>query len=58
MSYQVEEVNGCTKKIVFNFESLDLTTEIKNELVKKQRTVSLKGLSFKKCMGLRLKVKR
>jgi trigger factor len=43
MSYQVEEVNGCTKKIVFNFESLDLTTEIKNELVKKQRTVSLKG---------------
>ncbi len=43
MSYQVEEVNGCTKKLVFSFESLDLTTEIKNELVKKQRTVSLKG---------------
>ncbi|MCF8057963.1 MAG: trigger factor [Bacteriovoracaceae bacterium] len=43
MSYQVEEVNGCTKKIVFSFESLDLTTEIKNELVKKQKTVSLKG---------------
>jgi trigger factor len=43
MSYQVEEVNGCTKKIVFNFETLDLTTEIKNELIKKQKTVSLKG---------------
>lgn len=43
MSYQVEEVNGCTKKLVFNFETLDLTTEIKNELVKKQKTVSLKG---------------
>ncbi len=43
MSYQVEEVNGCTKKLVFNFETLDLTTEIKNELIKKQKTVSLKG---------------
>lgn len=43
MSYQVEEVNGCTKKLVFNFQTLDLTTEIKNELVKKQKTVSLKG---------------
>ncbi|MEC7276850.1 MAG: trigger factor [Bdellovibrionota bacterium] len=43
MSYQVQEVNGCTKKIVFNFESLDLTTEIKNALVKKQKEVSLKG---------------
>lgn len=43
MSYQVENVNGCTKKLVFNFESLDLTTEIKNELVKKQKSVSLKG---------------
>lgn len=43
MSYQVENVNGCTKKIIFNFESLDLTTEIKNELIKKQRSVSLKG---------------
>ena len=29
MSYKVEEVNGCTKKIVFSFETLDLTTEIK-----------------------------
>ncbi len=43
MSYQVEEVNGCTKKIVFNFESLDLTTEIKDALIKKQKSVSLKG---------------
>ncbi|MBK26680.1 MAG: trigger factor [Halobacteriovorax sp.] len=43
MSYKVEEVNGCTKKIVFNFETLDLTTEIKAELTKKQKTVSIKG---------------
>jgi len=43
MSYQVEVVNDCTKKLIFNFESLDLTTEIKNALVKKQKSVSLKG---------------
>ena len=43
MSYQIENVNGCTKKLSFNFEKLDLTTEIKNALVKKQKTVSLKG---------------
>lgn len=43
MSYTVEDVNGCTKKIVFNFETLDLSAEIKAELVKKQKTVSLKG---------------
>lgn len=43
MSYKVEEVNGCTKKLAFNFESLDLTKEIKAELVKKQKTVSMKG---------------
>ena len=43
MSYQIENVNGCTKKLSFNFEKLDLTTEIKNALVQKQKTVSLKG---------------
>lgn len=43
MSYKVEDVNGCTKKIVFNFETLDLTTEIKAELTKKQKTVNMKG---------------
>lgn len=43
MSYKIEEVNGCTKKIVFTFETLDLTKEIKAELVKKQKTVNMKG---------------
>jgi len=43
MSYQIADVNGCTKKLSFNFEQLDLTTEIKNALLKKQKTVSLKG---------------
>jgi trigger factor len=43
MSYKIEDVNGCTKKLVFNFETLDLTTEIKAEVTKKQKTVNMKG---------------
>ena len=43
MSYSVQEVNGCTKKLVFNFETLDLTQEISQALKAKQKTVNLKG---------------
>ncbi|WP_127717694.1 trigger factor [Halobacteriovorax sp. HLS] len=43
MSYTVETINGCTKKLAFNFETLDLTSEIKTAIVQKQKTVSLKG---------------
>lgn len=43
MNYKVESVDGCTRKISFNFETIDLTTEIKTALVRKQKTVSLKG---------------
>lgn len=43
MSYVVETVNDCTKKLVFKFETLDLTSEIKTALVKKQKSVNLKG---------------
>jgi trigger factor len=43
MSYTVETINGCTKKIAFNFETLDLTSEIKTAIAQKQKTVSLKG---------------
>jgi trigger factor len=43
MSYTVETINGCTKKIAFNFETLDLTAEIKTAIAQKQKTVSLKG---------------
>jgi trigger factor len=43
MSYSVENINKCTKKIIFNFETLDLTTEIKSAVAKKQKSVSLKG---------------
>lgn len=43
MSYAIEEVNGCTKKIKFNFEKLDLTAQIKSALAKKQKNSSIKG---------------
>ncbi len=43
MSYTLQEVNGCTKKLVFNFEQLDLTKEIKVAVKEKQKTVNLKG---------------
>lgn len=43
MSYTIENVNGCTKKLIFNFETLDLTTEIKAAISNKQKSVSLKG---------------
>jgi trigger factor len=43
MNYKVESVDGCTRKISFNFETIDLSSEIKTALVRKQKTVSLKG---------------
>lgn len=43
MSYTVEDINTCTKKLVFNFESVDLTNQIDEALKKKQKTTSLKG---------------
>lgn len=43
MSYTVKSVNGCTKKIEFNFATLDLSKEIKQAVVKKQSTTNVKG---------------
>ena len=43
MTYKIENVSGCSKKLSFNFETIDLTAEIKAAVSKKQRTVSLKG---------------
>ncbi len=43
MSYTIQEVNGCTKKLVFNFEQVDLSKEIKEALVAKQQNSNLKG---------------
>jgi len=43
MSYQIEEVNGCTKKLVFSFENVDLTNQIETALKDKQKSSNLKG---------------
>jgi trigger factor len=43
MSYSIQTLNGCTKKLVFNFEKVDLTKQIQEALVTKQRNVNLKG---------------
>ncbi|MCK5882885.1 MAG: trigger factor [Bacteriovoracaceae bacterium] len=43
MSYKIEDLNGCTKKLSFTFEKLDLAKEIKAELQTKRKEASLKG---------------
>lgn len=43
MSYSIEDVSGCMKKIVFSFDKLDLTEEIAKAVKEKQKTVALKG---------------
>lgn len=43
MGYKVEDVNSCTKKLVFNIDSVDLSEQINEALKEKQKTVSLKG---------------
>ncbi len=43
MNYKLENVSSCTKKLLFSFENLDLSTEIKAAVVKKQKDSNLKG---------------
>lgn len=43
MSYTVEDVSGCKKKILFDFKELDLASEIRFALVQKQKKTNLKG---------------
>ena len=43
MSYTVKNVNGCTKKLEFNFATLDLSKEIKAAVVKKQSSTNMRG---------------
>jgi trigger factor len=43
MSYTIQDVNGCTKKLVFNFDKVDLSKEIKAAVVAKQANSNLKG---------------
>ncbi len=43
MSYQVESVNGCTKKLVFSFDNVDLSSQIDSALKERQKNANLKG---------------
>lgn len=43
MSYEIESINGCTKKIMFSFQDVDLSTQIEASLKEKQRSSNLKG---------------
>ncbi len=43
MAYKVERVNDCTRKLVFNFETVDLTKDIQKALTAKQKSANLKG---------------
>lgn len=43
MSYTIENVNGCTKKLLFTFDDVDLTTQIEQALKEKQKSANLKG---------------
>jgi trigger factor len=43
MSYTIQDVNGCTKKLSFNFNGVDLTKQIEEALKDKQKNANLKG---------------
>lgn len=43
MSYTLEEINGCTKRINFSYENVDLTKQIEEALKAKQKDSNLKG---------------
>ena len=43
MSYSVETVNGCTKKLLFSFEDVNLDSQIQDALKEKQKSSNLKG---------------
>ncbi|MCO4753523.1 MAG: trigger factor [Bacteriovoracaceae bacterium] len=43
MAYTVEELNGCTKKFKFDFDDVDLGTQIQAALKEKQKSANLKG---------------
>jgi len=53
MSYTIENVNGCTKKLVFNFDGVNLASQIDSVLKEKQKTSNLKGFRLGKApMGM------
>jgi trigger factor len=43
MAYTVESINGCTKKLIFNYQDVDLSKQITEALKAKQKEANLKG---------------
>jgi trigger factor len=43
MAYTIENINDCTKKLQFNFDTLDLSEQIKTAVLEKRKTANLKG---------------
>ena len=43
MSYKVVVINSCTKKVCFDFEKLDLSTQIEKQVKEKQKSSNIKG---------------
>ena len=43
MAYTIESINGCTKKLQFNFETLDLSEQVKQAVLEKRKSANLKG---------------
>jgi trigger factor len=43
MSYQLENLSSYTKKLVFDFPTLDLSADVEERLKQKQKTTAIKG---------------
>ncbi len=43
MSYSLEHISDCTKKLIFNFKEMNLEQEIKASVKEKQKETSIKG---------------
>ena len=43
MSYKVVVINSCTKKVCFDFEKLDLSSQVEKQVKEKQKSSNIKG---------------
>ena len=43
MSYKVVAINSCTKKVCFDFEKLDLSSQVEKQVKEKQKSSNIKG---------------
>ena len=50
MSYSVETINGCTKKLIFKFEDVNLDSQIESALKEKRKVQILKDLEKEKLL--------